>query len=214
MLQEMKLLNMAASEEAQGLFFNSQVPHQDDESSHETPFYQQSTMFDPEVVNVTTNKLSEHPSNLEKQTLSSFLSVGKGQSAKQQSLEVETSSFGRLGTAKKLAPVGGRVRILRHLRCEIAFVVEKHCKGKPTAVLSFEQFELLYELEMGHALVSSYYGFASLKSLLQSMPDIVSLCSVGLTSPDWRIFPYVKVSDTLTSACLKLGASYSFSFLV
>ena len=201
---------MAASEEAQGLIFNSQLLHQDDESSHATPMYQKSTTFDPEVANVTTNKLSEHPINFEKQTLSSFLSMGKGKSAKQQSLEVETSSFGRLGTAKTLAPVGGRVRILRHLRCEIAFVVEKYCKGQPMAVLSFEQFELLYELEIGHALVSSYYGFASLKSLLQSMPDIVSLRSVGSDSPDWRIFPYVKVSDTLNSACLKLGTGFSF----
>ncbi|XP_024392787.1 uncharacterized protein [Physcomitrium patens] len=93
---------------------------------------------------------------------------------------------------KVWAPVGGRVRMLRHLRCEVAFVLDKYCKGKPKAAMTFEQFELLYELEMGHPLVSSHYGFATLKSVLQSMPDLVSVRNISSEAADWRVFPYVK----------------------
>lgn len=122
-----------------------------------------------------------------------FSPVSKGENERQQQIGLRFKTD-ECGILKKSAPVGGRVRILRHLRCEVAYVIEKHCKGKPKATLDFEQFELLYELEMGHALVSSHYGFASLKSLLQSMPDIVALRSISPVMADWRIYPHVKVS--------------------
>lgn len=109
---------------------------------------------------------------------------------RRQPFDVDYSKF--VGP-KVVPPVGGRVRILRHLRCEVAYVVDKYCKGKPKAVMTFEQFELLYELEMGHPLVTSHYGFASLKSILQSMPDLLSVRTVSFDAADWRIFPYIRV---------------------
>jgi len=119
----------------------------------------------------------------------SSTSCGKAGDVRRQPVDVDYSNY--IGS-KVVPPVGGRVRILRHLRCEVAYVVDKYCKGKPKAVMTFEQFELLYELEMGHPLVTSHYGFANLKSILQSMPDLLSLRNVSFDAADWRIFPYVK----------------------
>lgn len=110
-----------------------------------------------------------------------------------QPVDVDYSNYIGSGSSKAVPPVGGRVRILRHLRCEVAYVVDKYCKGKPKAVMTFEQFELLYELEMGHPLVTSHYGFASLKSILQSMPDLLSVRNVSCETAEWRILPIVKV---------------------
>ncbi|KAG0606633.1 hypothetical protein M758_9G156900 [Ceratodon purpureus] len=119
----------------------------------------------------------------------------KASDVRRQPVDVDYSNYIGSGNSKVVPPVGGRVRILRHLRCEVAYVVDKYCKGKPKAVMTFEQFELLYELEMGHPLVTSHYGFASLKSILQSMPDLLSVRNVSSESADWRIFPIVKHGD-------------------
>lgn len=123
-------------------------------------------------------------------------SCAKAGDVRRQPVDVDYNNYIGL---KVVPPVGGRVRILRHLRCEVAYVVDKYCKGKPKAVMTFEQFELLYELEMGHPLVTSHYGFANLKSILQSMPDLLSLRNVSFDAADWRIFPYVKSGADLKS---------------
>lgn len=134
---------------------------------------------------------TEEAANTESPVFPSATSSGKAADVRRQPVDVDYSNY--IGP-KIVPPVGGRVRILRHLRCEVAYVVDKYCKGKPKAVMTFEQFELLYELEMGHPLVTSHYGFANLKSILQSMPDLLSVRNVAFDAADWRIFPYVKVN--------------------
>ena len=123
---------------------------------------------------------------------SNSTSSGRAGDVRRQPVDVDYNNYIGSGI-KVVAPVGGRVRILRHLRCEVAYVVDKYCRGKPKAVMTFEQFELLYELEMGHPLITSHYGFATLKSILQSMPDLVSVRNVSAETAHWRIFPIVKV---------------------
>lgn len=182
---------MTTLEGSDGLSARSHLIHDNTFSGNGLPLFDNQNWDSvPHVYG--TKYLLDPAISVQRSLCPTFYPVSKRKNERQHQigLSFKTDEWGIL---KKSAPVGGRVRILRHLRCEVAYVIEKHCKGKPKAALEFEQFELLYELEMGHALVSSHYGFASLKSLLKSMPDIVALRSISPVTADWRIYPHVKV---------------------
>ena len=191
--QNFNLLNMATLEGSDGLSVRYHLIHDNNFSGNGLPLFEQHQNWDSVPHVYGTKYLLEPAISVQRSLCPTFSFVSKGRNERQQQFGLRFKTD-KQGILKKSAPVGGRVRILRHLRCEVAYVIEKHCKGKPKAALEFEQFELLYELEMGHGLVSSHYGFASLKSLLQSMPDIVTLRSISPVMADWRIYPHVKVS--------------------
>lgn len=197
MQKNFNLLNMATLEGSDGLSARSHFVHDNSFSGNGLPLFEQHQNLDSVPHFYGTKYLLEPATSVQRSLCPTFSpdSMGKVERQQQIGLRFKVDEL----VLKKPAPVGGRVRILRHLRCEVAYVIEKHCKGEPKAALEFEQFELLYELEMGHALVCSHYGFASLKSLLQSMPDIVALRSISPVTADWRIYPHVKVSSPSTS---------------
>ncbi|CAM6100533.1 unnamed protein product [Calypogeia fissa] len=87
-----------------------------------------------------------------------------------------------------LVPIGGKIRVLRHLRYEIAAIADKHC-NKGTRI-DLREFVRLYEVEMGHTLIPGYYGCGSMKTLLETMPDVITLRPFSSNSLELEVFPF------------------------
>lgn len=118
----------------------------------------------------------------------------------------ESQSSETVEGSKSMIPIGGKIRVLRHLRCEVAAISNKYC-NKGTRV-NLREFVRLYEVEMGQALIPGYYGCGSMKTLLETMPDLVSLRPLSSNSSELEVFPfYPKVSQ------FRRRRSSSLSFL-